>query len=210
VKSAAIFLLMGMALAADQRLVVGAFSQGELDDWEPKQFRGSTEYRLVDDDGRRVLRADSRAAASGLYRRIRIDLERTPYLHWSWKIERTVGAPDETIKAGDDYAARVYVVFSRGIFFWNTRAINYVWASHQASGATWPNAFTANAQMLALRSGNELAGRWLDERRDVRADYRRLFGAEIRYVDAVALMTDTDNSGGAAVAYYGDIYFSAE
>lgn len=209
-KFAAVCALIGLALAADQRVVVGAFSRGELDGWDRKQFQGLTDYRLVPDQGRQALRAESRAAASGLYKRVRIDLDQTSYLHWSWKIERVVGAVDETVKSGDDYAARVYVVFSGGVFFWNTRALNYVWASRQAPGATWPNAFTANAQMLALRSGNGQAGQWVDERRDVRADYRRLFGAEVRYVDAVALMTDTDNTRGAATAYYGDIYFSAE
>lgn len=202
--------LIGLALAADQRVVVGAFSAGALDDWERKQFHGLTDYRVVTEQGRRALRAESRGTASGLYKRIRIDLDRTPYLHWSWKVERTVGAIDETVKAGDDYAARVYVVFSGGVFFWNTRALNYVWASRQPPGAVWPNAFTSNARMLAQRSGNERAGEWVEERRDVRADYRRIFGAEARYVDAVALMTDTDNTGGAAVAYYGDIYFSAD
>ena len=209
-KFVAALVLIGVALAADQRVVVGAFSNGDLSGWEPKKFQGLTDYRLVQDHGRQALRAESRAAASGLYQRVRIDLDQTPYLHWSWKIERVVGAADETVRSGDDYAARVYVVFSGGVFFWSTRALNYVWASQQSSGATWPNAFTANAHMLALRSGNDQAGKWVSERRDVRADYRRLFGTDVRYVDAVALMTDTDNTGAAAIAYYGDIYFSAE
>lgn len=202
--------VIGLALAADQRVTVGAFSSGALDDWDTKRFEGVTDYRLIEDQGRRVVRAESRAAASGLYKQVRIDLARTPYVHWSWKVERTVGALDETTKAGDDYAARVYLVFSGGVLFWKTRALNYVWASRQPQDATWPNAFTANAQMLALRSGNALAGQWVSERRDVRADYRRLFGSDVRYVDAVALMTDTDNTDGRAVAYYGDIYFSDE
>jgi len=209
-KLASIAAILALAFAADQRVPVATFSAGDLDGWDTKTFRGTTEYELVEEQGRRAVRAVSRGTASGRYKRIRVDLTQTPYLHWSWKIERVLTGNDETVKAGDDYAARVYVVFSTGPFFWNTRAVNYVWASSQPPGATWPNAFTANAQMLALRSGNHHAGRWVDERRNVRADYRRLFGADIRYVEAVAIMTDTDNTKGSATAYYGDIYFSSD
>lgn len=206
----ALLLASAAALAADQRVVIGAFSAGDLAGWETKRFHGETRYALVEDGTRHVLQADSRAAASGLYRRVRVDLEQTPYLHWSWKVRNTLGDIDETARAGDDYPARVYVVFSGGLAFWRTHAINYVWASRQSEGADWPNAFTANAHMIALRSGETLAGQWVRERRNVREDYRRLFGRDVRYVDAVALMTDTDNTGKSATAWYGDIYFAAD
>ncbi|WP_096461399.1 DUF3047 domain-containing protein [Sulfurifustis variabilis] len=206
----AMALIAATGLAADARVTVGAFSRGELDGWEEKQFKGRTEYRPNEIAGTRALAAHSREAASGLYKRVRIDLAQTPYLHWSWRIERTLGDLDETTRAGDDYAARVYVVVSGGVFFWNTRAVNYVWASRLPQGATWPNAFTANARMIAVRSGDALAGRWVNERRDVREDFKALFGMDVRHIDAVAIMTDTDNSGGEARAYYGDIYFDAD
>jgi hypothetical protein len=196
----------GAAFAAE-RVDVGAFSTGDLSGWDAKAFQGTTEYRLVEDDARRVLKAESRAAASGRFKKVRIDLMRTPYLHWSWRVERPLAGLDEKTKAGDDYAARVYVVVA-GTFFWNTRAVNYVWAGTQPEGSTWPNAFTGNAHMVALRSGNARAGTWVHERRDVRDDFKRLFGKDVRVIDAVALMTDTDNSGGTATAYYGDIYFA--
>lgn len=202
--------LLAGAAAAGARVVVGAFGQGDLGGWEEQSFKGRTEYAVTEIDGVGALAAHSRNAASGLYKRTRIDLARTPYLHWSWRIEGTLGDLDETTRAGDDYAARVYVIVSGGLFFWRTRAVNYVWANRRPEGASWPNAFTANARMIAVRSGDALAGRWLAERRDVRADFAALFGEAVRYVDAVAVMTDTDNSGAEARAYYGDIWFAAD
>lgn len=202
-------VMIALVLAAGSTVVVGNFSAGDLDGWEEKRFEGETRYELVGHNGHRVLRAESRGAASGLYKKVRIDLRETPYLHWSWKVQDTLGETDERSRGGDDYPARVYVVFSGGFFFWRTRAVNYVWSSNQPRGASWPNAYTDNARMIAVRSGAGEAGKWVTERRNVREDYRQLFGDDVRFADAVALMTDTDNTGRAATAYYGDIYFSA-
>lgn len=204
-----VFFLCGNVFAAE-RLVVGDFNSKSLSHWETKVFKGNTRYRLVDLEGVGVLQADSQGGASGLFRKIRIDLERMPYLHWSWRVDKTLGNLNERSKAGDDYPARLYVVVSGGLLFWKTQALNYVWSSNQITGAEWLNAFTANARMIAQRGKNDMSGVWLHERRDVRADVRRLLGPEVRYLDAVALMTDTDNSGGEVRAYYANIYFSSD
>ena len=189
---------------------VEVLRDGDVAGWEEKVFEGKTRYETVRQDGRTVVRATSRGTASGLYLRGRIDLEKTPILRWTWRVEGSLGEIDERTRAGDDYAARVYVIRSHPVFLWRTRAVNYVWASAQAEGATWPNAYTDASRNVAVHSGEEDAGRWVEERRDVRADFRELFGESVRHVDAVAIMTDTDNTGGAAVAYYGDITFTSE
>lgn len=209
--SLALILQVSLAQSAHSETVtVGAFSQGSLDGWEEQSFSGHTDYRLVSTDGRQALRAISQSAASGLDRKVRIDLDRTPYLHWSWKVDNTLGNVDETTRQGDDYPARIYVVSSGGLFFWNTRAISYVWASRLPRGKDWPNAYTDHAHMLAVQSGEERLEQWIEERRDVRADFSRMFGRDVDHIDAIAVMTDTDNAGGRATAYYGDIYFSSD
>lgn len=196
--------------AAADRLDVGMFSSGQLEGWEAESFSGHTRYQLETLPGRgSVLTAHSQASASGLFRKIELDLNNTPWLHWSWKVNGLIQGADERSKAGDDYPARLYVVFSGGVFFWKTRALNYVWSSHQAIGSTWPNAYTDNARMIAVASNETPPGEWRSEVRDVRADYRRLFGEEPGPVAAVALMTDTDNTGQSVSASYGDIWFSA-
>ncbi len=203
-----LLLALGPASAGTERVEV--LRDGDVAGWEEKSFKGKTIYERVRQDGRVVLRATSRGTASGLYRRLRIDLEKTPILHWTWRVEATLGDVDERTRAGDDYSARVYVIRSHPVFAWRTRAVNYVWASARAEGETWPNAYTGSARHVAVRSGDAHAGRWVGERRDVRADFRALFGEDVRYVDAIAIMTDTDDTGGAATAYYGDVTFTSE
>ena len=214
VGSGALRLVLCLSITAGAG-VVGAESvevlrDGDVAGWEEKVFEGKTRYETVRRDGRSVVRATSRGTASGLYLRRRIDLDRTPILRWTWRVDGTIGDVDERTRAGDDYAARVYVIRSHPVFLWRTRAVNYVWASTQAVGETWPNAYTDASRNVAVRSGATYTGRWVEERRDVRADFRELFGESVRHVDAVAIMTDTDNTGGAAVAYYGDITFTSE
>lgn len=114
----------------------------------------------------------------------------------------------ERDKAGDDYAARIYVVAKGGLAFWKTRALSYVWASREPEGSMWANAFTANAQMIAVRSGSAELGELILEKRNVREDWMRAFGEDIDTIDAVAIMTDTDNSGQRARAWYGQPWFS--
>lgn len=202
----ALLLLPTAAVAAT--LVVGDFDARGLEGWQSKSFQGETDYQLVSDNGHQVVKAESEASASGLYREITIDLQKTPWLHWRWKIANTLTDIDETTRAGDDYPARVYVVFSGGLAFWRTRTVVYVWSSQQPQGSHWHNAFTDNARVIAVQSGSDKAGRWQSESRNVRADYEKLFGESVDEADAVAIMTDTDNSGQSATAWYGNIRFS--
>ncbi len=195
--------------ATDQTLMVGRFSSGDLTGWQTKSFKGETRYTFDDRSGQRALFADSEGAASGLYREIPVDLNRTPWLNWSWRVDQVLSGLDERTKTGDDYPARVYVAVSGGAAFWKTRSLIYVWSSNQPTGATWNNAFTSNARVMALRSGIKEAGRWVNEKRDIRADFQKLFGEAITAIDGVAVMTDADNSAQRATAWYGDIYFTA-
>jgi hypothetical protein len=195
-------------MAAGVTVMVGHFSAGDLRDWQSKSFTGKTRYTLVEQHGRQVLQADSQGMASGLYREMTVDLKRTPYLNWSWRVANVLKGVNERSKQGDDFPARVYVVTSGGVFFWRTRSVVYVWSNNQPPGTIWKNSYTDNARVIALRSGKPTG--WFTEKRNVRADFRHLFGDAIEQIDAVAIMTDTDNSGQAATAWYGDIYFSAQ
>lgn len=207
----ALLALAALALGAAAGVVtVGHFSAGDLAGWEPEEFKGVTTYSLVREDGRQVLQAVSRGSASALVKKIEADPAQTPMLSWSWKIEGTLPGGDGRSKAGDDFAARVYVVFP-SFFFWNTRALNYVWANKLPVGRAWPNAFAGdNVMMMAVNSGDGQAGKWVSHRRDLAADFRRLFGEEPPGIGAIAVMTDSDNTKGSAVAYYGDITLSSK
>jgi len=208
-----IFMLLSQVISAEDRIdpVIGHFSAGDLSQWQSKSFKGETRYQLEPLDGTTVLKAESSASASGLFKELRIDLRKTPFLNWRWRIENRLGKINEQSKAGDDYAARVYVVISGGLAFWRTRAINYVWASTSPKGKIWPNAFAGDhAMMIALRSADDRTGEWYSEKRNILDDLRQQLGEELTYIDAVAIMTDTDNAQGKVTAYYGDIYFSQQ
>ncbi len=193
------------------QLHIGHFSSGNLDQWKNKIFSGTTDYQIIQLNNTQVLKADSRSAASGLFKEQRIDLRKTPFLNWRWRIDNRLEKNNEQSKSGDDFSARVYVVINGGWAFWKTKAINYVWASNTAKGSSWPNAFAGkNAMMIAVRSSEDKTHTWYQEKRNIMQDLKQHFGEGIHAIDAVALMTDTDNAQGTAIAYYSDIYFSAQ
>jgi len=191
---------------------IGQFSANTLHGWEEKEFVGKTNYSLVRDGelNQTVLKAESNAGASGLFLEKHIDLNKTPYLNWSWKSVSWFENMDETRRSGDDFVARIYVVVDGGFFFWKTIALNYVWSSSHQKGEKWDNPFTANATMFAVESGKENLEKWQHYKRNIHEDLKRLTGKDEQYIDAIAIMTDTDNAGLSATTYFGDIFFSSE
>lgn len=201
-----ILFLTSLPVYADN-IAVSHFGSEGLNGWDVKSFKGTTDYRIVHENGRTVVKARAIGAASGLTKKITFNPGAYRYLKWSWKVDGTVAGGDEKTKGGDDYAARVYVIFP-GHFFWQTRALNYIWANKLPKGEFTPNAFTANAMMIAVESGPSASGQWRYEVRDILSDYRRAFGENPPEAGAVAIMTDSDNTGAAATAWYGDITLS--
>ncbi len=206
--SAAMCVFLVTSAYADNSYVPGGFGRGDLSGWEEKSFEGNSQYGFVKTDVGMVLRAKTEGKASGLFKEVSVDLTKTPWINWSWKIENIFKNNNERSKEGDDYAARVYVVVSGGIFFWKTKALNYVWASREPKSSSWPNAYTSNAKMIAVQSGDNKANQWIKEKRNVREDFKVLFGEDIRHIDVIAIMVDGDNTGQSATSYFGDIFFS--
>jgi len=202
-------LCFEMPLPAMETALVGAFSSEGLAGWEDKFFRGVTEYSLVTESGRTVLKAHSVKSASAKIYKIDANAQETPMLRWSWKVERTLAREDVTRKPGDDFAARVYVVFPR-LFLWQTRAINYVWAAKMPKESIAPSPYTDHNQLLAVETGDGQAGQWKNEERNIYNDYRRIFHEEPPAVGAIAVMTDTDDTQDEVSAWYGDITLGRE
>jgi len=201
-----LFLLLflpAVSLAADV-IELGSFSTSGLSGWYEKSFQGTTEYRIVEEEGQKVLFARSENAASGLVLDTDYDPQQFPVLSWRWKISDTISKGDSRSKAGDDYAARIYVVFSHW-FFPKTKTLNYIWANQLPKNSSQLSAYTSNDMMIAVESGSAKAGEWVTVQRNLLDDYRKAFGEEPPNVGAIAIMTDTDNTGETAVAWYGDI-----
>jgi len=198
-----------VSLASADEIQVSHFAADGLSGWETKSFKGTTDYRLVKEDSRTVVKATSHDSASGMIRKIRFQPSKHRYLRWSWKIADTIKGGDEKAKGGDDYAARVYIVFP-GKFFWQMKAVNYIWANKLPIGEFVSSPYAADSKMVAVESGNGKAGQWVTETRDLLADYRRIFGTDPHEAEAIAIMTDTDNTGSSAEAWFGDIFLSTE
>ncbi len=204
-----VLVLIGSTIGATE-LAVGRFSTGDLSGWATKRFmgKGKTDYTLVTDNGKTALRAHSRSAASGLVKKLDLDPKKYPALRWSWKVDHTLKREDVTKKSGDDFAARVYVVFPRA-FFLRTRAINYVWAAQLPQGRAVPSSYTGNVIIVAVESGDGKAGTWVSEQRNIYEDYRKYFGEEPPRLGGVAIMTDTDDTKDETTAWYGDIFLES-
>ena len=194
-------------LLASLLISTAAAQAMDLRDWKERSFDGNTDYSH---DGS-AIRADTQGAASVLYREEKIDLTKTPVLHWRWKISNTYGTEhNEQSKAGDDYPARLYVVVKTGFLPWQTLALNYVWSSNQAVGTSWKNAFTDKAMMVVVDSGEEGTNLWQSHSRNVVQDFKTYFGEEVEQLDGYAIMVDGDNTGKSATAWFEGIRFSAE
>ncbi|MDJ0880502.1 MAG: DUF3047 domain-containing protein [Gammaproteobacteria bacterium] len=203
-------LVLGQGVASIP-VELPSFSRGELDQWQQESFDGQTTYQLKQIKDKQFLEALSEQSASILYFPVEVDLTQTPVLNWSWAKQLTIDPGDETQKQGDDFVARVYVVKKGGLLFWNTRAINYVWSAQQPKNSVWNNPFAGDkAKMLAVRDAQDAGKTWYVEKRNILEDFKQLHGKEIKDIDGVAIMTDSDNSGLSAKAYYGDLYFTAE
>jgi hypothetical protein len=197
-----VILTLGDAWGSE--ILIDDYEDGLSSKWEEKSFQGKTEYTIAKEDNVRCIQAKSRSAASALYYRINYETKEYPILTWRWKVDRVLTKGDALTKEGDDYAARVYVVFP-SIFFWKTRAITYIWANKLPRGSVIANPYSENSVMIAVESGPERTGKWITERRNVYEDYQRVFRADPPKAGAIAIMTDTDNTGEETTAWYGPI-----
>ena len=199
------------------------------DGWKPltfKKIERHTVYTVVKDGETTAIKAVSEASASGLTKEIKINLKEYPIVQWQWKVANILKKGDVTRKEGDDYPARIYITFeydsSKVGFFDKAKyelikllygrypplaAINYIWESKAPKGTVVPNPYTERVKMIVVESGVERVNQWVSEERNVYEDYKKAFGDEPPLISGVAIMTDTDNTGESATAYYGDIIF---
>jgi hypothetical protein len=216
-------------------LEVGKFSTAAPgtefpENWKPLTFpkiKRHTNYTLIREGDAVVVKAVSEASSSGLTRDITIDPKEYPVVQWRWKVGNLLTTSDVTRKDGDDYPARLYITFaydsSKVSFFEKTKyeaarllygqypplgALNYIWDTKAAKGTIVPNPYTSRAMMIVVESGAADVNRWITEERNVYEDYKAAFGEEPPLISGVAIMTDTDNTGEAATAFYGDIVFT--
>ena len=189
------------------------FTEQELSELDVRKVRGAdneTVYSVGSNDNGNFLKAVADNAASGLGKETKIDLNKTPFINITWKIEKDLQGINENSKKGHDFAARVFAVKKTGATPLSNRAINYVFSSNSAVGQSWPSPYTKKSIDNVLATTKDNLNVWVTVKANVKEDFKKFHGLYVNELDGLAIMSDTDNSKMEAIAYYQNIYFSAE
>ena len=204
-------LLINFSLANEVK--VFNFTEQELSELEIRKVRGAdnkTIYTVGSDENGNFLKAIADNAASGLGKEVRIDLNKTPFINITWKIEKDLPGIKENTKKGHDFAARVFAVKKTGATPLSNRAINYVFSSNNKIGFNSPSPYTKKSIDNVLSSTQNNLNEWITVKANVKEDFKKFHDLDVNTLDGLAIMSDTDNSKMKAVAYYQNIYFSAK
>ena len=205
------FLLCGNIFANEVKIF--DFTMSELSELEVRKIRGAenkTIYSLGSNESGNFLKAVADAAASGLGKEVKINLNKTPFINITWKVERDLPGIKENTKKGHDFAARVFVIKKTGATPLSNRAINYVFSSNQEVGSNSPSPYTKKSIDNVLASSKDNLNEWITVKANVKEDFKKFHDLDVNELDGLAIMSDTDNSKMKAVAYFQNIYFSAE
>ena len=187
------------------------FTEEELAGLEVRKVRGAdneTVYTVGSNENGNFLKAVADNAASGLGKEIKIDLNKTPFINITWKIEQDLPGIKENTKKGHDFAARVFAVKKTGATPLSNRAINYVFSSNNNVGMNWPSPYTKKSIDNVLATTKDNLNEWVTVKANVKEDFKKFHDLDVNELDGLALMVDTDNSKMKAVAYYQNIFFS--
>ena len=189
------------------------FTETELAGLEIRKVRGAdnkTVYTVGSNENGNFLKAVADNAASGLGKEIKIDLNKTPFINITWKIEQDLPGIKENTKKGHDFAARVFAVKKTGATPLSNRAINYVFSSNNNVGMNWPSPYTKKSIDNVLATTKDNLNEWVTVKANVKEDFKKFHDLDVNELDGLALMVDTDNSKMKAVTYYQNIFFSAD
>ena len=204
-----IFLLFPLNLSYADKVDVFVFTEEEKETLKVRKIKKKTKYTLGSNENGNYLKAEAEGVASGLGIEKKINLLKTPYINITWKVEKDLSGIDELSKKGHDYAARVFVIKKTGSTALSNRAINYVFSSNEPINKFWKSPFTKKSTDYVLSTTINNLDQWVTVKANVKEDFKKLYNLDVNEIDGVALMTDTDNSKKLAIAYYQNIYFSA-
>ena len=208
-----LFSFFSISLANAENINVFNFTENEIQSLEVRKVRGAdnkTEYLLGSNENGNYLKAVADNAASGLGKKVTIDLNSTPFINITWKIEKDLKGINEKSKKGHDFAARVFVIKKTGATALSNRAINYVFSSNSDVGETWSSPYTKKSVDVVLATTKLNLNEWVTVKANVKEDFKKFHDLELNELSGVAIMVDTDNSKLSAVSYYQNIFFSSK
>ena len=196
-----------------EEVKVFEFTEKELSELTVRKVRGAdnkTAYSVGSNENGNYLKAIADNAASGLGKEIKIDLNKTPFINITWKIEKDIPGIDETAKKGHDFAARVFVIKKTGATALSNRAVNYVFSSNQDVGSNSPSPYTKKSIDNVLATTKTNLNEWVTVKANVKEDFKKFHNLDVNELDGIAIMSDTDNSKKKSITYYQNIYFSSQ
>jgi len=185
------------------------FTEDELKTLKVRKVKGKTKWSLGSNENGNYIRAEAEGTGSGLGKEILIDLNKTPFINITWKIEKDLSGIVENSKKGHDYAARVFVVKKTGATALSNRAVNYVFSSNNSINESWPSPFTKKSIDYVLATTKKNLNEWVTVKANVKEHFKKLHNLDVEELNGVAIMTDTDNSKLKAISFYQNIYFSS-
>ena len=209
-KTISIFFTPNFVLA--DLVKVFDFSEKELSELKVRKVRGAdnkTIYSVESNEKGNFLKAVADNAASGLGKEIKINLNKTPFINITWRIERDLKGIKENTKKGHDYAARVFAIKKTGATPLSNRAINYVFSSNSEVGENRPSPYTKKSIDYVLASTMDGLNEWVTVKANVKDDFKRFHNLDVNELDGLAIMADTDNSKMKSISYFQNIYFSS-
>ena len=196
-----------------EEVKVFEFTEKELSELTVRKVRGAdnkTAYSVGSNENGNYLKAIADNAASGLGKEIKIDLNKTPFINITWKIEKDIPGIVETTKKGHDFAARVFVIKKTGATALSNRAVNYVFSSNQDVGSNSPSPYTKKSVDNVLATTKTNLNEWVTVKANVKEDFKKFHNLDVNELDGIAIMSDTDNSKKKSITYYQNIYFSSQ
>ena len=204
------FLLFSFDFSYADRMDVFVFTEEEKETLKVRKIKKKTKYTLGSNENGNYLKAEAEGVASGLGIEKKINLLKTPYINITWKVEKDLSGIDELSKKGHDYAARVFVIKKTGSTALSNRAINYVFSSNEPINKFWKSPFTKKSTDYVLSTTTNTLDEWVTVKANVKEDFKKLHKLDVKELDGVAIMADTDNSKMKAISYYQNIFFSSE
>ncbi len=204
-----IIITLFLIFSANAEVIkVFEFTEDEFKELEVRKVKGETQWSFGSNENGNYIRGESEGTGSGLGKEISINLNKTPFINITWKVEKNLSGILEQTKKGHDFAARVFVVKKTGSTALSNRAVNYVFSSNNKVGETWRSPYTKKSIDYVLSTTIDNDNVWVSVKANVKDDFMRLHNLDVIELNGVAIMTDTDNSKKKAIAYYQNIYFS--
>ena len=208
-----LLILIQVKVGYTTEIRVFNFTENELSELQVRKVRGAdkaTIYSVGSNESGNFLKAVADNAASGLGKEIKIDLNKTPIINITWKVEKDLSGIKEDTKKGHDFAARVFAVKKTGATPLSNRAINYVFSSNSVVGQSWPSPYTKKSIDNVLATTKDNLDEWVTVKSNVKEDFKKFHDLDVNELDGLAIMADTDNSKMKSISYFQNIYFSAD